>query len=68
MSDRPQGRPKKDGIKATVVVTRDATSLWEGAASRLGVSKTAALEMALREFAERRGLRLNADGKVVQEA
>ena len=50
------GRPKKDAIKTSVLISREGTRLWEASAARLGITKTAALELALRTFAKEQGL------------
>ena len=50
------GRPKRDAIKTTVLMSRDGTNLWEATCSKLGISKTAALELAVRDFAAKNGV------------
>jgi len=53
---RKPGRPKKDGSKTSIYVTKEANRLWEATAERMGVDKTAVLEMALREKAKNEGV------------
>ncbi len=52
------GRPKKDTIQTSTRITSEANTAWEKTAAKLGVSKTAVIEMALRKFASDNGVEL----------
>ena len=52
------GRPEKDGVQRNFKLTHTANDACAATALKLGISKTAVVELALREYATKNGVEI----------
>lgn len=56
------GRPRKNYLKTSVSVSPDGNKIWLVAAQQLGLQKSGALEIILRDYARQHGIEIEAEG------
>lgn len=54
------GRPKKEGRKISLSLSNEALELCELTGQKVGANRTTVIEMAVREFADKRGVKVPA--------
>lgn len=61
LTKRKRGRPTRKRIKTSIGMTEEAYALWVMTAQRTGQTQIGALELAVRDFAQKHGVALTKE-------